>query len=126
MRFMGIVKSDKNSEAGIPPDPKLMEAVGKFSESMVKAGIVLENGSLLPSSKGARLRVANGKITVKDGPYAEAKELIGGYAILQVKSKEEAIELSKKFLQVHIDAMGPSYECELEVREMFDPGDCGQ
>jgi hypothetical protein len=123
---MGIVKSDKNSEAGIPPDPKLMEAVGKFSESMIKAGIVLENGSLLPSSKGARLRVAGGKITVKDGPYAEAKELIGGYAILQVKSKEEAIELSKKLLQVHIDVMGPSYECELEVREMFDPGDCGQ
>ena len=126
MRFRGIVKADKNSEAGIPPDPKLMEAVGKFSESMIKAGIVLENGGLLPSSKGARLRVAGGKITVKDGPYAEAKELIGGYAILQVKSKEEAIELSKKFLQVHIDAMGPSYECELEVREMFDPADCHQ
>ena len=92
MRFMMIVKADRDYEAGAPPKPELMAAIGKLSEEMIKAGVLLDMGGLLPSSKGARIDVKQGRLTVIDGPFAEAKELIGGYAILQVKSREEAIE----------------------------------
>jgi hypothetical protein len=77
-------------------------------------------GGLLPSSKGARVRVGGGKLTVTDGPFGEAKELIGGYAIFRVKSREEAIELGKGFMKLHADVLGPSYEGELEIRQMAD------
>jgi len=122
MRFMMMVKADKNYEAGLPPDPKLMAAIGKLTEDMTEAGVVLETGGLLPSSKGARVRIAGGRLTVIDGPFAEAKELVGGYAILQAKSKEEAIELGKDFMKVHADVLGPSYEGELEIRQLMDFG----
>jgi len=122
MRFMMMVKADKNYEAGLPPDPKLMAAIGKLTEDMTKAGVVLDTGGLLPSSKGARVRVVGGKVSVIDGPFTEAKELVGGYAILQVKSKEEAIELGKGFMKVHADVLGHSYEGELEIRQMMDFG----
>lgn len=115
-----MVKGDKNYEKGAPPDPKLMAAMGKLTEDMIKAGVVLETGGLLPSSKGARVRAAGGKLIVTDGPFIEAKEVIGGYAIIQAKSKEEAIELGKAFMKVHTDVLGPSYEGELEIRQMFD------
>jgi hypothetical protein len=120
MRFMMIVKADKNYEAGAPPPPELMAAIGKLSEEMIKAGIMLDSGGLLPSSKGARIHVKQGKLTVIDGPFSEAKELIGGYAILQVKSKEEAIERGRRFMQVHADVLGPAYDGELEIRQMPD------
>jgi hypothetical protein len=123
MRFMVITKATKDSEAGIPPKPELMAAVGKLSEEGMKAGYLLESGGLLPSSKGARLRLAGGNLTVTDGPFAEAKELIGGYAILQVKSKAEAVDLGKRFLKLHEEVLGPSYEGECEVRQMIDPSD---
>ena len=126
MRFMSIVKADKNYENGAPPDPKLMATIGKLSEDLMKSGIMLDMGGLLPSAAGARLYAKGGKVTVKDGPFTEAKELIGGYAVMQVKSKEEAVELGKRFLQAHIEVLGPGYDGELEVRQMFDPGDCGQ
>ena len=82
--------------------------------------------ALLPSSKGARVRVSAGKMTVTDGPFAETKELIGGFAILEAASKEEAIRLGKEFMQLHVDVLGQSYEGTLEVRPMFDPAgpDC--
>lgn len=118
MRFMMIVKADKDYEAGAPPKPELMAAIGKLSEEMVKAGVLLDMGGLLPSSKGARINVAQGKLTVTDGPFSEAKELIGGYAILQVKSREEAIERGRRFMQLHADVLGPSYDGELEIRQM--------
>ena len=121
MRFMMIVKADPSYEAGRPLDPDLLAAVGKFSEKMTKAGVLLQSGGLLPSSKGARVRVSVGKMSVTDGPFAETKELIGGFAILEVASKEEAIRLAKEFMQVHIDVLGQSYEGTLEVRPMFDP-----
>jgi hypothetical protein len=121
MRFMMIVKADPSYEAGRPLDPALLAAVGKFSEKMTKAGVLLQSGGLLPSSKGARVRVSVGKMSVTDGPFAETKELIGGFAILEVASKEEAIRLAKEFMQVHIDVLGQSYEGTLEVRPMFDP-----
>jgi hypothetical protein len=125
MRYMMMVKADKNYETGLPPDPKLMAAVGKHAEDMAKAGVLLDNGGLLPSSKGARVRAAGGKLTVTDGPFIEAKELIGGYGILEAGSKEEAIELGKAFMKIHVDVLGPSYEGELEIRQMFEPSDCG-
>jgi hypothetical protein len=120
MRFMMIVKADKNYEAGAPPAPELIAAIGKLSEEMIKAGVLLDMGGLLPSSRGARINVRKGKLTVTDGPFSEAKELIGGYAILQVKSRDEAIERGRRFMQLHADVLGPSYDGELEIRQMPD------
>ena len=125
MRFMMIVKADKDYEAGLPPSPELMAAIGKLAEEATKAGSLLETGGLLPSSEGARVRVAKGKLTVTDGPFAETKELVGGYAIFQLASKEEAIELGKGFMKVHGDILGPSYEGELEIRQLADCGPDG-
>ena len=125
MQFMMIVKADATYEAGVPPSPELMAAIGKLTEEGMKSGVVVANGGLLPSSKGARIRVGGGKLSVIDGPFAETKELIGGFAIIQAKSKQEAIELGSQFMQIHADILGPSYEGELEVRQMFDPADCG-
>lgn len=124
MRYMMIVKADGNYEAGIPPKPELMAAIGKLSEEMIKAGVLLDMGGLLPSSTGARISAKQGKLTVTDGPFSEAKELIGGYAILQVKSKEEAIERGRRFMQVHADVLGPSYDGELEIRQMPETMPC--
>jgi hypothetical protein len=126
MKYMMMVITERNSqvgkdyEAGMPPDPKLMQAIGKHSEEMAKAGILLGMGGLLPFSKGARVRAGGGKLTVTDGPFVESKEVIGGYGILQAKSKEEAIELGKGFMKMHMDVLGPSYEGILEIREMSD------
>jgi len=131
MKYMMIVKASKDSETGrnyemgVPPHPKLMAAIGKHAEEITKAGVLLQTGGLLPTSKGARVRVAAGQLTVTDGPFIESKELIGGYGILQVRSKEEAIELGKAFMKIHLDVLGPSYEGELEIRQMFDPSDQG-
>ncbi len=124
MRFMMIVKADANYEAGAPPNPELMAAVGKLSEEMIKAGVLLDMGGLLPSSTGARVNVKQGKLTVTDGPFSEAKELIGGYAILQCKSKDEAIERARRFMQLHADVLGPSYDGELEIRQMPETPPC--
>jgi hypothetical protein len=81
---------------------------------------MLETGGLMPSSQGARIRLSRGKLSVTDGPFTEAKEIIGGYAIIEFKSKQEAIESGKKFLELHTEILGPSYEAELEIRQMFD------
>ena len=125
MRFMMIVKADKNYEAGAPPPPELMAAIGKLSEEMIKAGVLLDIGALLPSSKGARINVKQGRLTVTDGPFSETKELVGGYAILQVKSREEAVERGRRFMQLHADVLGTSYDGELEIRQMPEvPNQC--
>lgn len=120
---MMMVKADADYEAGVPPDPRLLAALGKLSEDMTKAGVLLEMGGLLPSATGARVRVAGGKLNVTDGPFTEAKELIGGYAILRANSKEDAIRLGSDFMQLHADVLGPSYAGELEIRQLFDPSD---
>src|ERR1700704_2183786 len=96
MRFMVIVKADKNSEAGVMPSTELLTAMGKFNEEMVKAGVMLAGEGLHPTSKGARLRFSGGEVTVIDGPFTESKELIAGYWLIQVKSKEEAIAWMKR------------------------------
>ena len=119
MRFMMLVKATKDSEAGLPPNPELMAAIGKLAEEATKRGQMVDAGGLLPTSQAARVRVAKGKTSVTDGPFAETKELVGGYAVFDLKSKEEAVEMGRRFLQIHADILGPSYEGELEIRPMF-------
>jgi hypothetical protein len=96
MRFMMIVKASKNSEAGNMPGEELLSAMGKYNEELMKAGVLLELSGLHPSSKGARIKFSGGKRTVIDGPFAETKEVIGGFWMVQVKSKQEAIEWAKR------------------------------
>lgn len=127
MQFMMIVKATKDSEAGKAPNPRLMAAVAKLAEEASNRGVMLGAGGLQPSSQGARIRVAGGKATLIDGPFAESKELVGGYAIFDLKSKAEAIEMGARFMQVHADFLGPSYEGELEIRPLMDaPPNCAQ
>ena len=119
MRFMILVKADKNSEAGVLPDEKLLTAMGKFNEDLVKAGIMLAGEGLQPSSKGARVKFSGDKRTVIDGPFAETKELIAGFWLWQVKSKEEAIEWVKR-------CPNPTgEESEIEIRQVFEADDFG-
>jgi hypothetical protein len=119
MRFMVIIKADKNSEAGVLPDEKLLTEMGKFNEELVKAGVMVAGEGLHPSSKGARVRFSGAERTVIDGPFTESKELIAGFWIWQVKSKEEAIEWVKR-------CPNPmSGEPEVEIRQVFDPEDFG-
>lgn len=129
MKFIAMVMVDQNSqgardyENGVPPDPKFEAAMGKHIEASMKAGTLLDTAGLLPLSKGARVRTGGGKVTVTDGPFIESKEVIGGYAVLKAKSKEDAIEMAKAFMQLHLDVLGPAYEGTVEVRQMFDPAD---
>ena len=119
MRFMIIVKADKNTEAGVLPDQKLLEDMGRFNEELVKAGVMLAGEGLQPSSKGARVRFSGAKRTVVDGPFSEAKELIAGFWIWQVKSKEEAIEWVKR-------CPNPTgAESVIEIRQIFEADDFG-
>ncbi len=117
MRFMVLVKATKDSEAGAMPDPKLVEEMGKYNEELAKAGVLLDLSGLHPSSKGARVRFNGPNRTVIDGPFPETKELIAGYWILQVKSKEEAIEWVKRCPNPH------GGESEIELRQVFELGD---
>ena len=114
MRFMILVKADKNSEAGGLPDEKLLAAMGKFNEELVKAGVMLAGEGLQPSSKGARVKFAGGKRIVTDGPFTESKELIAGFWLWQVKSKEEAIQWLKR---------APFEETEVEIRQVYEMAD---
>jgi hypothetical protein len=123
MRFMMMVKADKDYEAGLPSSPELMDAIGKLSAEMAKAGRLVDQGGLLPSAAGAKVRIKGGNLSVVDGPFSEAKELIGGYAIFDLASKEEAVELAKQFMKAHVDVLGTGYEGEVEVRPMFGPED---
>ena len=119
MRFMVMVKATKDSEAGVMPSEELLSAMAKFNEEMVKAGVMLDGNGLQPSSKGARVRFSGTKRTVIDGPFTETKELVAGYWIIQVKSKEEAIEWIKRCPNPH------SEDCEIEIRQVFELEDFG-
>ena len=120
MKFMLMVKANPEYEAGAPPDPRLIEAIGKLAEEQTQQGILLETGGLLPSAKGARVRLSGGKVSVTDGPFAEAKELIGGYAIMKLNSKDEAVAAARDFLKLHEQVLGSSYSGECEVRQMSE------
>jgi hypothetical protein len=116
MRFMVIVKADQKSEAGVLPDKKLLTDMGKFNEELAKAGVMLAGEGLQPSSKGARVKFSGNKRTVIDGPFSETKELVAGFWLWQVRSKEEAIEWLKR---------APFQEGEVEIRQVFEAEDFG-
>jgi len=119
MRFMIIVKATKESEAGVMPSMQLLTDMGKFNEELAKAGVLLAGDGLQPSSKGARVRFSGKKRTVVDGPFAETKELVAGFWIWQVKSKQEAIDWVKRCPN---PMPGDS---EIEIRQLFEPEDFG-
>ncbi len=117
MRVMVLVKADKSSEAGVMPDEKLLTDMTKFNEDLAKAGVMLAGEGLHPSSKGARVRFSGGKKTVIDGPFAEAKELVAGFWLWQVKSLDEAIEWLKR---------APFEGTEVEIRPVFEAAEFGE
>jgi hypothetical protein len=120
MRFMVIVKADKNSEAGVMPSEQWLAEMGKYNEEMVKAGVMLAGEGLHPSSKGARVRFSGKQRTVIDGPFTETKELVAGFWIIQTRSREEAIEWVKRAPNPM-----PGTESEIEIRQIFEMEDFG-
>jgi hypothetical protein len=119
MRYMMIIKSAEG--LGLPPKP-LLDAIGKLSEEANKAGTMVGSGGLAPTAMGARVRLSRGEISVTDGPFTEAKEVVGGYAQFELTSKEEAIKSAVEFMELH-KRLWPGWEGETEVRQMFGPDD---
>lgn len=120
MRVMVIGKATKSTEAGVLPEPEAFTAMGKFNEELIKAGILVDGAGLKPSSKGKRVRFSGKNRTVIDGPFAEAKEIIAGYSIWQVKSMEEAVEWVKRAPSLSAE------ETEVEIRPLFEAEDFGE
>jgi hypothetical protein len=121
MRYLTFIRHPESYRA-TPPPQALMEAMGKFVERSFKEGTLVDTGGLLPSKDGVLLRLARGKITVTDGPFSEAKEVIGGWAILRADTKAEAVRVATEFMELHRKHW-PEFEGEAEVRPMFDPGE---
>jgi hypothetical protein len=121
MRFMIIVKATKDSEAGVMPEEKLIAEMAKYHEELAKAGALFDASGLQPSSKGRRIKYSGAKRTFVDGPFAETKELVAGYTLIQVKSREEAIEWTRRFPNPAVDGK----EGEIEVRQLFELEDFG-
>jgi hypothetical protein len=117
MRFLMMVKTAERSG---PPPKELMEAMEKLAEEATKAGEMFDSGGLGPTAAGSRVRLTGGKITVTDGPFTEAKEVFGGYAMFELKSKEEAIERTRRFMELH-HKHWPGWEGETEIRQVFGP-----
>ena len=120
MKYLTFIRHPESYREAGPPQA-LMEAMGKFVDRSFKDGTLVDTGGLRPSKDGARIRLAKGKITVTDGPFTEAKEVIGGWAILRVDSKAEAIRIATEFMELH-RKYWPEFEGESEIRPMFDPG----
>jgi hypothetical protein len=120
MKYLTFIRHAESYRKSGPP-PALMEAMGQFVQKSLKDGTLLDTGGLLPTADGARVRLARGKITVTDGPFTESKEVVGGWAILNVASKAEAIRIATEFMELHREYW-PEFEGESEVRQMFDPG----
>ena len=118
MRYMTIVKA---AEPFRMPPPVLLEAIGKLADEATKAGVFVETAGLAPTSEGTRVRLSNGKISVTDGPFTEAKEVVGGYAIFDVKSKDEVMDWTRRFMELH-KKHWPDWEGETEVRELVVSG----
>ncbi|WP_372527432.1 YciI family protein [Piscinibacter sp.] len=121
MRFMILVKATPQSEAGAMPEEQLIAAMAEYHEQLVKAGVLLDASGLQPSSKGWRIRYAGGQRSVIDGPFAESKELIAGYTMVQVRSRDEALEWTRRFPAPH----GDLANAEIEVRQLFELDDFG-
>ena len=121
MRFMIIVKATKDSEAGRMPEEQMIASMAAYHEELVKAGILLDASGLHPSSKGWRVRYSDAKRTVSDGPFTESKELIAGYTLIQVKSRAEALEWTRRFP----NPVGEGQDAEIEVRQLFELEDFG-
>ncbi|MDQ2667504.1 MAG: YciI family protein [Gemmatimonadota bacterium] len=119
MKFMTMVSSDETMG---PPPPALMNAIMALGADAMKAGVLVEQGGLMRTAAGGRIRVTKGTLTFTDGPFAESKEVIGGYAVYSVKSKDEVLEWARRFMQIHIDHW-PGWEGVSEVRQIFDPAD---
>ncbi len=120
MKYLTFIRHAESYRQAGPP-AALMEAMGKFVEKSRKAGVLVDTGGLLSSKDGARVRLADGKITVTDGPFAESKEVIGGWAIVNADSKAEAIRVATEFMELH-QKYWPGFDGESEVRQMFEPG----
>ena len=121
MRFMIIVKATKDSEAGVMPEEQLIAAMAEYHEELQRAGVLLDASGLKPSSTGWRVKYSGEKRTTLDGPFTEAKELIAGYTLIQVKSKEEAVEWARRFPNPAVDGK----EGEIEIRQLFELEDFG-
>lgn len=120
MRFLSMIRVDESRAQ--KPSAELMADMGRLMDELTKAGVLIDTAGLAPTSEGVRVRLARGgRIAVTDGPFAESKEVIGGYAIFEVASKDEAIALTRRFLEVH----GDDWDIECEVRPMMGPGECG-
>ena len=120
MRYLTFIRHPESYRQSTPP-AALMEAMGKFVQKSLQDGSLVDTGGLLPSKDGTRVRLARGKITVTDGPFTESKEVIGGYAILNVASRSEALRIATEFMELH-RTYWPEFEGECEMRPMFEPG----
>ena len=121
MRFMIIVKGNRETEAGVIPDESLFAAMAEYHEELAKAGVLLDASGLQPTSKGARIRFSGGKRIWIDGPFTESKEIVAGYTLIQVKSREEGLEWAKRFPAPH----GDNAEGEIEIRQLYELEDFG-
>ena len=119
MKFMMIVKANKDSEAGVMPNEELLAAMAKYNEALVNAGVLVDLAGLQSSAKGFRVRFSGGKTSIIDGPFAETRELIAGYWVINVKSRQEAVDWAKRVPAPH----GPNEECEIEIRQFFEMED---
>ena len=122
MRYLMIVKGDENFRASGPPPQELMDAIGELGIEAAKTGKLVSMGGLQHSAKGASVRLNGGKLAVKDGPFTEAKEVIGGFTIMELASREAAVEEARKFMELH-RKLWPAWDGECEIRLMFEDGD---
>jgi len=122
MRYMTIVKGSESLAASGPPPAELVEAIGRLIEEEAKKGTMVSFGGLKPTSAGVRMRITNGEIITTDGPFTESKEVIGGFSILNVASKQEALEEARKFTELHL-VHWPKWEGEIEIRQMYEEED---
>ena len=119
MRYMMMVKKTEKDMG--PPSPELLAAIDRHVQELSRSGgKLLESGGLMGTAAGARIRAGKGKLKLTDGPFSETKEIVGGFAIMEFRSKQDAIENGRRFMQLHVDILGPSYEGELEIRQMAD------
>jgi hypothetical protein len=124
MRYLLLIKVDPKNP--VQPTPELMAAIGALTEEMLASGKIIDTGGLQVSESGTTLTLHGGKITATDGPYTEANEVVGGYAVAEVASKDEALALARRFLEVHRDALGSSFTMDTEVRRMYTQSDYQQ